>query len=149
MRSIRIALLIMLALFAVSPAHAFFGMFSKYAEVKAENGLVSIPLADIAEGKAQHYRFAHGGKEVKFFLLKTPDGVVRAAFDACDVCFHSKKGYTQDKDFMICNNCGMRFHSSRIGDVEGGCNPAPLPRSIKDGSVVMSVEDLMTGQRFF
>jgi uncharacterized membrane protein len=50
---------------------------------------------------------------------------------------------------MICNNCGMKFHSLRIGDVEGGCNPAPLKRTVQDDAITIATSDLVTGKRFF
>jgi len=139
----------LLILFILSPAHAFLGFFSKMPEARAIDGLVSIPVAEVSDGQARHYRFVQDKTEIIFFLLKTGDGVIRAAFDACDVCYHAKKGYSQDRDFMICNNCGMKFHASRIGEVEGGCNPAPLKRTVEDGQVRIAVSDLAAGQRFF
>ena len=115
------ALALLLALVGVfslpAPASALFGMFSDTKTLSPQGDAVTIPLADVSDGKAHFYVVSAGGKEIKFFAVKSADGKVRTAFDACDVCFHEKKGYTQDKEFMICNNCGMRFHSSRIGDV--------------------------------
>jgi Predicted membrane protein len=90
-------------------AHAFLGLFSQNEALKAENGQVSIPLSQVSDGKAHHFSFEDQGVELKFFVVKSSDGVVRAAFDACDVCFREKKGYSQDKDFMVCNNCGCAF----------------------------------------
>ena len=86
---------------------------------------------------------------MNFFVVKSNDGVIRAAFDACDVCFPAKKGYTQDGDFMICNNCGRRFHSSRINVVEGGCNPAPLQREVIGDQLVIKTSDVIPGARYF
>ena len=82
-------------------------------------------------------------------MVKSSDGIIRAAFDACDVCFASKKGYSQDGDFMVCNNCGRRFHSSRINVVKGGCNPAPLSREVAGEHLVITVADVIPGSRFF
>lgn len=107
-----------------TPAHALFG-FGKFETVEPKNGAVTIPVADVSDGEAHYYTYEIPGKNINFFLLKSNDGVIRAAFDACDVCFREKKGYSQDGDFMVCNNCGMRFHSSRINEVKGGCNPSP------------------------
>lgn len=129
-------------------AHALFG-FGKYTTVEAQDGVVTIPVADVDDGKAHHFVFKKGNNEVKFFLLKSNDGVIRAAFDACDVCFREKKGYDQDGEFMICNNCGMRFHSSRINEVKGGCNPSPLKRTYDDTTVTIKVRDIMSGRGYF
>ena len=72
-----------------------------------------------------------------------------AAFDACDVCFREKKGYDQDGEFMVCNNCGMRFHSSRINEVQGGCNPSPLTRVFDDKTITIKAKDIMAGRGYF
>jgi len=81
--------------------------------------------------------------------LKSADGVVRAAFDACDVCWRSGKGYTQDGDEMVCKNCGRRFASNRINDVQGGCNPAPLNRSVEGDHLIIQAEDIVRGRAYF
>ncbi len=129
-------------------SHALFG-FGKYTTVEAENGIVTVPLADVNDGQAHYYLFSKNGFDVKFFLLKSNDGVIRAAFDACDVCFRDKKGYDQDGEFMVCNNCNMRFHSSRINEVKGGCNPSPLNRVYDDKTITITVKDIMSGRGYF
>ncbi|MDO9582075.1 MAG: DUF2318 domain-containing protein [Desulfomicrobium sp.] len=149
MKLLQTLLMTTLLLAVAGPAPAFFGFFSEYKEVKAENGQVVIPVDRVSDGKAHHFRFKDAGVELTFFVLKSSDGAIRVAFDACDVCYHAKKGYSQDKDFMICNNCGMKFHSLRIGDVEGGCNPAPLKRAVEGDAIVIATSDLAAGKRFF
>lgn len=111
---------------------------------------ISLDAAQFADGKARHY--AHKspeGIEVRYFVLKSSDGIIRAAFDACDVCWRANKGYTQDGDVMICNNCGRRFASVKVNEVKGGCNPAPLQRQMVDGKVLIKVADILEGRRFF
>lgn len=140
---------LVLALMATGTAHALFGFGEKYQAVKGEGGVVTIPVAEVSDGQAHYYVMEKDGFEVKFFVLKSSDGVIRAAFDACDVCFREKKGYSQDGDFMVCNNCGMRFHSSRINEVKGGCNPSPLNRVYDDTTVTIKVDDIMSGRGYF
>jgi len=139
---------VVLTIGMASNAYALFG-FGKYTAVEAKNGVVTIPVADVNDGKAHYYSYENGNSVVKFFILKSNDGVIRAAFDACDVCFREKKGYDQDGDFMVCNNCGMRFHSSRINEVKGGCNPSPLKRVYDDKVVTIKARDIMSGRGYF
>ena len=69
-------------------AWAWFGM-GKFTEVKPENGVLALPLKDISDGKAHYYTATSDkGISVKFFVVKSHDGVIRAAVDACDVCFN-------------------------------------------------------------
>ena len=107
------------------------------------NGELAIPLKLVSDGKAHHYQVKAGdGTMVTFFVLKSSDGVVRAAIDACDVCYKAGKGYYQDGDFMVCVNCGQRFPSNRINVVKGGCNPAPLKRTVKGDNLVIDMQDI-------
>lgn len=128
--------------------HAF-GFFDRYESVSAAGDELLIPVKTVDDGKAHYYVYKGSNAKIKFFVIKSSDGILRAAFDACDVCFREKKGYSQDGEFVICNNCGMRFHSSQINVVEGGCNPAPLRREIVGGNLVIKVEDILSGARFF
>jgi uncharacterized membrane protein len=110
----------------------------------------SFPLSQFADGKARHYTFsAPGGMAIKYFILKSSDGVIRAAFDACDVCWPSGKGYQQEGDNMICRNCGKKFVSKLVSEVKGGCNPAPLKRTIRDKQVVIQTKDILEGRHYF
>lgn len=108
-----------------------------------QSGRVVIPLERINDGKAHHFRVqADDGIMVTFFTLKSDDGVIRAAIDACDVCFRSGKGYVQSGDHMVCTNCGQRFAAHLINVVKGGCNPAPLNRSIEGANLVIAMADI-------
>lgn len=120
----------------------------RYKLVKADNGLVKFPVTSFGD-EAQYFKYDVNGKEVRFFILKSNDGTIRAAFDACDVCFRAKRGYDQQGDFMRCNNCGLTFPEDQINVVQGGCNPAPLDREIVGNNLVIKVEDIALGQRFF
>ncbi len=105
---------------------------------------------DFEDGKARHYDLeTDDGVNIRFFVVKSTDGVIRAAFDACDVCWRAGKGYYQKEDDMICRNCGRKFPTQSINEVKGGCNPAPLKRTIKDGQVEILVEDIQKGRSYF
>jgi len=112
--------------------------------------LVFYPVSTFEGGKAHFYDYkTDTGVTVKYFILKSSDGAIRAAFDACDVCWAEGKGYSQKGDFMVCNNCKMRFASIRINEAKGGCNPHPLNRQVVDGNVVIKIADILEGARYF
>jgi uncharacterized membrane protein len=117
--------------------------------VAGVNGTVSIPFAEVNDGQAHYFNYAHEGSRVKFFLLKSTDGIVRAAFDTCDVCYREGKGYHQEGDFMVCNNCGQKFRSDLINEIKGGCNPAPLARTVSSDRILIAESDLAGGARYF
>ncbi len=120
-----------------------------YPLVVAEGGAVRLPLSTFDDFKAHHYTYMHEGRPIEFFVLKSRDGVVRAAFNACDVCYGSRKGYSQDGDYMVCNNCGQRFPADQINVVRGGCNPSPLDREVQGDTLVITVEDIVAGLDYF
>ncbi len=119
------------------------------APVAASGADVTIPVADISGGQAHFYSYDAGGTEVKYFVMQSKDGEYRAAFDACDVCYPNKKGYTQDGDQMVCNNCGQRFDSNKINELKGGCNPSPIERTVKGQELVLKTADLQAGVQYF
>jgi uncharacterized membrane protein len=115
----------------------------------AEAGFYRIPMDGLDDGKARHYKVKAGGREVAFFVVKSPDGVVRAAFDACDECYRARKGYVQEGEQMVCVNCGQRFHVGRINEVKGGCNPAPLKRTVSGSMLLIAESDVAEGAFYF
>ena len=119
------------------------------APVAAGGADVTIPVADLADGQAKYYSYDAGGVEVKYFVMQSSDGEYRAAFDACDVCYPNKKGYSQQGDVMVCNNCGQQFDSTQINEKRGGCNPSPIERSVDGQSLVLKTSDLQAGVKYF
>ena len=110
---------------------------------------IRISLSDLSStAKFFDYKLSDN-RPVRFFVLKSSDGVYRAALDACDTCYHAKKGYHQEGDDMICNNCGLHFHSAKINEVHGGCNPIGLPRTIEGNQLVIKASELESRGGYF
>ena len=110
---------------------------------------VSLPATLFEDGKARHFQHVAGDFKIKYFVLKSSDGIIRAAFDACDVCWPAGKGYYQEGDYMVCRNCGRKFASVLVNEVKGGCNPAPLNRRVENGNVIIEVKDILDGRQYF
>ena len=110
---------------------------------------VTFPVSLFDDGKARHFEHVDGKHTIRYFVLKSSDGVIRAAYDACDVCWPAGKGYYQDGDYMVCRNCGRRFESVLVNEVKGGCNPAPLKRALDNGKLVIQVKDILEGRQYF
>lgn len=145
MRSVLCALALLLGL----QTTAWAGLFGGPKELKPENGVVAIAASEVGDGKAHFFKIQDQGAVIEFFVIKSQDGKLRTAFNACDVCFPERKGYVQEGDFMVCVNCGKKFHSSRVGDIKGGCNPGPLKSSLADGKLSIQLADLQAGARYF
>ncbi len=128
------------------------GAFSlgKYEKVKAGNGTVTLPVSKLADGKAHFYKFEDNGKEIAFFAVKAADGSYKTAFDACDSCYKSKKGYEQAGDKMNCKNCNQKFAIGKLGpNATGGCNPGYLPSQLSGSTLSVKTDDLKAGARYF
>lgn len=122
----------------------------KYEKLKSNGTAVTIPVARLADGKAHFYRFDDGGKEINFFAVKAADGSYKTAFDACDSCYKSKKGYEQQGDKMNCKNCNQKFAINRLGpNATGGCNPGYLSSKLSNNNIMIQVADLKAGARYF
>ncbi len=154
MKNNRIKWVVMAGLVLVLGVSGVFALnlpgLGKCEKVTAVNGVVSIPLAKVADGKAHFFAFADAGKEIDFFVVKAADGSIKTAFDACDVCYEAKKGYRQEGDVMVCNKCNKKFATDKIGpSTAGGCNPSYLPHQEVAGNVLLKVEDIKAGAQFF
>ncbi len=138
---------------AIVGALAFWGLgemgASGATRVTAEQGAVRIPQSELVDGQARFYTIRGADTDLRFFLVRSRDGVIRAAFDTCDVCYKEKKGYRQQGDAMVCNNCNQSFPTDMINVANGGCNPAPLQRELRDGLVLIDMAALEQGTGYF
>jgi uncharacterized membrane protein len=113
----------------------------------SSNESVSIPLESLSE-QAKWFEYDASVTTVGFFAVKTAEGDVKTAFDACDVCGYAKKGYRQEGTFMVCNNCGNRYPISGIGTqnkTPGGCWPGYIPSKIVGKNLIVEKSDLEAG----
>jgi len=111
---------------------------------------VVIRLSEIS-GTVKHYTYDTGAATVKYFAVKDSDGVVRTAFDACEVCYNAGKGYSQDGTDVVCNNCGLRFRIDDLGTKNRGrgCWPAYLPHEVDGDEIVIKKSDFEAGAYLF
>lgn len=115
----------------------------------SQDGKIRFSASDFSDGKAKFYRFNGQTGPVDFFVVRSRDGVIRSAFDTCDVCYRELKGYRQEGKDMVCNNCDQRFSTDKINLVKGGCNPAPLMRQQVGETVVIAANDIEKGAWYF
>jgi hypothetical protein len=95
------------------------------------NGDLRIPKKEVT-ATAKFYPYKAGGVLMEVLALRAPDGTVRTAFNTCQVCYSSGRGwYTQKGEYLVCNNCGNRFLASQVELIKGGCNPVPITKELK------------------
>jgi len=145
------ALVVVIALVSLTRMGSEPGTVTSSLQGRGSTDSVAFPVERFRDGKARHYEYkTDNGLTIKYFIIRSSDGVIRAAFDACDVCWPAGKGYYQEGDFMVCRNCSRRFASVLVNEVKGGCNPAPLTRHIVDGKLVIEVKDIVEeGGKYF
>lgn len=91
---------------------------------------LAIPLSSITRN-ASFYPVNVDGTEMEVLAIRTESGEIRTAFNTCQTCYDSGKGYyAAEGEELVCQNCGFRFTADRVGVVgDGGCNPWPIPTS--------------------
>jgi hypothetical protein len=116
----------------------------KTAVVRDAN--IVINTADITE-TVKFYPAQVGGVKLEVIAVKAPDGTIRTAFNTCQVCYSSGRGYyKQDGDALVCQNCGNRFSMDQVEVESGGCNPVAIFdewTTVGDGVITIPL-DLLT-----
>ena len=77
---------------------------------------------------------------MEILAVRAPDGSIRTAFNTCQVCYNSGRGYyKQSGDELVCQNCGNRFKANAVEIEIGGCNPVPILGENKtdDGTTIV------------
>lgn len=139
----KFAIILMIFSVGLLPMTSHSAFWQKAKVLTPKQGEIRIPVGDVSDGKAHFFEVkADDGTMVTFFVLKSRDGILRAAINACDECYKAGKGYVQDGDFMICEKCGRRFASDKINVIAGGCNPVGVDRKIQTGQLVISMKDI-------
>jgi hypothetical protein len=91
----------------------------------ADRDLV-IQIGEVTEN-AVFYPVDIEGTRLEVLAVKAPDGTIRTAFNTCQVCYASGRGfYKQQGTVLVCQNCGNRFRMSQVETRSGGCNPVPI-----------------------
>lgn len=117
-----------------------------------DNDLI-IPISEIST-TAKFYPVAIDGTKMEVLAVKAPDGSIRTAFNACEVCYDSGKGYyKQSGNKLICQNCGNSFTMDKVGILgRGGCNPYSIfeeDKTVDNENITISKEFLRESKKIF
>lgn len=67
------------------------------------------------------------GTKMEVVAVKASDGTIKTAFNTCQVCYSSGRGYYKvEGNTLVCQNCGNRFSFDQVSKQKGGCNPVPI-----------------------
>ncbi|MDR1444014.1 MAG: DUF2318 domain-containing protein [Treponema sp.] len=136
---------------AAAPAFAQSGQLNVVKPAIADRDLV-IPLSELT-ADAVFYPVDIEGTRLEVLAVKAPDGSVRTAFNTCQVCYTSGRGfYKQEGTVLVCQNCGNRFRMSQVGVRSGGCNPVPIStanKTVTDREITISRDFLKEAKVIF
>ena len=120
------------------------------AQTEDASTAIILPLSELST-TAKWFTYEADKATVKYFAVMDGGGAPHIAFDACDVCYASKKGYSQQGTKMICNSCGNSFDITGIGTENkgGGCWPGYLQVSVDDTAIQIEPEILEAGSWYF
>jgi len=107
---------------------------------------IRLPLEAIHEHAMQKYVVNLAGVDVRFFIVRSREGKIAGAFDACNIC--PLKGYVLEGEQLVCRNCGAPIAFATIG-TPGGCNPLPLKAMRINGHLVIDRQALAEGRARF
>ncbi len=116
------------------------------------DGALVIPVAKVTN-RASFFPVNVKGTTMEVIAVRDGGGNIRTAFNACQVCYDSGKGYyKQSGDVLVCQNCGNRFSRDQVGLESGGCNPWPIlaeDRTVSGDAIVISRDFLEKSQKIF
>ncbi len=128
------------------------GASTKDAEVIASGDNLVIPIDDITE-TASFYPVDVDGVSLEVVAVKASDGTLRTAFNTCQICYGSGRGYyKQSGDVLICQNCGNQFAMDHVEVESGGCNPWPIfdqDKTVDDENISISYDFLKESTGIF
>ncbi|MCX7923086.1 MAG: Fe-S-containing protein [Clostridia bacterium] len=116
---------------------------------ESDNTAIIITKSEIAS-TAKFFSYRYDGITMEVIAVKASDGTIRTALNTCQVCYDSGKGYyEQIGDYLVCQNCGNRFHVDQVENVKGGCNPVPItgPDKQENGNYITISKDFMASQK--
>jgi uncharacterized membrane protein len=101
---------------------------------------INIPITQIEDGHLHRFAWnASDSTEVRFIVVKKSASAWGVGLDACDICGNT--GYYERRDGIICRLCDVVMNKSTIG-FKGGCNPVPLSYTVREGAMVVRLDDL-------
>ncbi len=113
----------------------------------SEGAGLTIPVAEISETPS-FYPVTVGKTDMEVIAVKAPDGTIRTAFNTCQICYSSGRGYYElSGDKLVCQNCGNRFSTNQLEVESGGCNPWPIfakDKTVTDSDITIS-QDFLEG----
>ncbi|MGC4019057.1 MAG: DUF2318 domain-containing protein [Muricomes sp.] len=122
------------------------------AQEITEGGSLEIPVSELSS-TVKFYPVKADGVNMEVLAVKDSEGKIRTAFNTCQVCYGSGRGYyKQSGDKLVCQNCGNQFTVNQVEVQSGGCNPWPIfdeNKTVTDETVSISYDYLKEATQIF
>jgi len=137
------AFLLILAFFVKTPGSSDSAKGNRANKVIDDD--IVIPVSEVTN-EVRFYPAEINGIELEALAVRASDGSIRTAFNTCQVCYSSGRGYyEQEGDNLVCQNCGNRFSMDQVEIIRGGCNPVPITdeyKTVTENEIIVSKEFL-------
>jgi len=120
------------------PRGSHYDMGSVEATVSGDDLLIS--LSAVENQKIVAFEYTHGSSTVPLLAFISSEGKLVTSFRMCEPC-NSRK-YSIDGDRLSCGNCETQWSLTNLDGLQGNCQkfpPDPIPSTIRDGMVVISL----------
>ncbi len=117
--------------------------------VTPKDGIITIPIKEINDGKVHFFTYKKSGKRINFFVRTDGRGDLSTYFDACYICYKKKKGYRVEGTDLICNECSLKFRLADEVWENKDCSPILLKNSIVNENLIIKTEDIEKGAKLF
>ena len=114
--------------------------------VEATGDSVRIPLSWVDDGMLHRFRFTNDLTSIRFLVVEKPDGHLAVGLEACHIC--GAHAYHQEGVNLICHNCAASIPIAFF-DSAGGCNPITVASRTEGDELVIPVEGLLGGTKYF
>jgi len=142
---------VLFAVFGIGFGFAQNAELNRRKPVVVDQNLV-IQIADVTEN-ALFYPVDIDGMRMEVLAVKASDGTIRTAFNTCQVCYRSGRGYfVQTGTVLVCQNCGNRYRMNQVERRAGGCNPVPIfpaNKTVTDSTITIPMEYLRQARGIF
>ena len=87
---------------------------------------LDIPISGITK-TVSFYNATVNDIEIEVMVVLTSDNAILTAFNRCERCHKSGKGFIQENNEVICRQCDMRFDIDKVNFEPNRCSPVPVP----------------------
>jgi len=112
-------------------------------EASVEGNTLTIPVSVVEENKIVAFEYNDGTTTFPLLAFISSEGKLVTSFRMCELC--NSKEYSIDGDRLSCGRCDTEWSLRNLDGLKGNCQkypPDPLPSTIRDGLVVISIKNI-------